>query len=139
MRHIIHDWSDAESLEILKHIRAAASPSSKLILFDYCIQHACPDTEYSSYDSNTKSPPYPLLANYGAGGASAFVTFVDMQVRISRFYITGREFTEHLQMMAFFNAQERTVRQFAALGNASGWRFESVKLTQPATYVFVPV
>jgi len=139
MRHVLHDWPDKECLEILKHIRTAASPSSKLILFDFCIQHACPDTDYSSYGSNTKSPPYPLLANYGAGGSSAYITFADMQARISRFYIVDWEFTEHLQMMTFFNAQERTVRQFAALGNASGWRLESVKLTQPAAYIFVPV
>ena len=42
-------------------------------------------------------------------------------------------------MMAFFGAQERTVRQFAALGDAAGWRLESVKLTQPATFIFTPV
>jgi len=87
MRHIIHDWPDAKSLEILKHIRAAASLSSKLILFDFCIQHACPDTEYSSYSNDAKSPPYPLLANYGAGGGT-FVTNFDIQASISRFYIT---------------------------------------------------
>jgi len=138
MRHIIHDWPDAESLEILKHIRSAASPSSKLILFDFCIQHACPDTEHSSYGGDVKSPPYPLLANYGAGGGT-LLTHADMQARISRFYITDWGFTEHSQMLTFFNAQERAVRQFAALGNASGWRLESVKLTQPATFVFVPV
>jgi len=120
------------------HTRAAASPSSKLILFDFCIQHACPDPEYSSYSSDAKSPPYPLLANYGAGGGT-FVTNFDIQASISRFYITDRGFTEHLQMLTFFNAQQRTVRQFAALGNASGWRLESVKLTQPATFVFVTV
>jgi len=138
MRYIIHDWPDAESLEILKHIRAAASPSSKLIIFEFCIQHACPDTEYSSYGGDVKSPPYPLLANYGAGGGTN-LTSVDMQARISRFCITDWRFTKHLQMLTFFNAQERTVRQFAALGNGSGWRLESVKLTQPASYVFVPV
>jgi len=85
MRFILHDWPNAENLKILKHIRAAASPSSKLILFEFCIQHACPDAEHSRYSAEIKSAPYPLLANFGMG-SGAYDTFVDMQVCLEILY-----------------------------------------------------
>jgi len=84
MRVVIHDWPDAESLKILKNIRTAASPSSRLILFELCIQHVCPDAEYVRYSGDTKSVPYPLLAIVGKGNDT--YTNIDMQVRVSRFY-----------------------------------------------------
>lgn len=34
MRAIIHDWDDAEALKILQSVRKAASPSSKLVLYE---------------------------------------------------------------------------------------------------------
>ena len=85
MRLVIHDWSDADSLKILKNIRAAASPSSRLILFELCIQHVCPDTEYLRYSDDTEPVPYPLLANIAKGNGT-FDTNTDIRVRVSRFY-----------------------------------------------------
>ena len=84
MRFVLHDWPDAESLKILKNIRAAASPSSRLILFEHCIQHACPDTEYLRYSDDTEPVPYPLFANVGKGHGT-YNTSNDMHVCVSRF------------------------------------------------------
>ena len=138
MRVVLHDWPDEDTIKILKNTRAAAGPSSKLIVFDICIQPTCPDTEYSRYIDDYKPVPYPLLANYGMA-RGAFDTFVDMQVCVSRFISKNLGLTELLQMMCLLGGQERTVRQCVELGNASGWKLESVKLTLPATFIFSPV
>ncbi|KAF8468546.1 S-adenosyl-L-methionine-dependent methyltransferase [Gautieria morchelliformis] len=119
-RFILHDWADPENIKILKNIRAAASPSSKLVLFEFCVPYACPDPDNTPESSGSKPTPYPLLANLGMGGA-AYPTFVDMQ------------------MLTFFNGQERTLGGFTALGKATGWKIESMKQGKPATFVFAPV
>ncbi|KAF8501363.1 S-adenosyl-L-methionine-dependent methyltransferase [Gautieria morchelliformis] len=117
MRFIVHDWPDAESIKILKNIRAAASPTSKLILFENCVEYACLDPAHSS--ESRKAPPYPLLPNLGMGGG-AYLTMVD------------------LHMMTIFGGQERTPGGYLALGNATGWKLQSMKHGLPATFVFTP-
>ncbi|KAI0063931.1 S-adenosyl-L-methionine-dependent methyltransferase [Artomyces pyxidatus] len=114
MRMIMHNWPDATSITILKHLRAAAAPSSKLVIFDMLMLHACPDP------AGLPPPPYPLLANLGlpVGG---FITAID------------------LHMLNLLNGQERTVSQFAALGEASGWKLEGVKPGALAALVFSAV
>ncbi|KAJ7593960.1 S-adenosyl-L-methionine-dependent methyltransferase [Mycena floridula] len=54
LRYIIHDWSDKEAKQILSQLRAAAGPTSKLVVFDGLAQHTC---------SVEGGPlvPYPLL------------------------------------------------------------------------------
>ncbi|KAF8510757.1 S-adenosyl-L-methionine-dependent methyltransferase [Gautieria morchelliformis] len=117
MRFIVHDWADAENIKILKNIRAAASPTSKLILFENCVQYACVDPAHSS--ESRKAPPYPLLPNLGMGGG-AYLTMLDMH------------------MMTVLNGQERTPGGYLALGNATGWKLQSMKHGLPATFVFTP-
>jgi len=34
MKHIIHDWNDAEAITILKNIRAAMNPGGRVILLE---------------------------------------------------------------------------------------------------------
>jgi O-methyltransferase domain len=41
LRFIIHDWESSKAIQILKNIRAAASPSSKLIIWDLLVPNAC--------------------------------------------------------------------------------------------------
>lgn len=37
MTHIIHDWADAESVAILKNLRAAAPPNARLVVFELAL------------------------------------------------------------------------------------------------------
>jgi hypothetical protein len=37
MTHIIHDWADAESLAILKNLRAAAPAGARLIVYELAL------------------------------------------------------------------------------------------------------
>jgi hypothetical protein len=79
LRAIVHDWPDDKAKQILKIIRDAAAPSSKLVVFDAIMPYAC---EYDGPFAEAVSPvkaPYPLLANLGMG-IGGFVTWVDIQV-----------------------------------------------------------
>ncbi|TFY78274.1 hypothetical protein EWM64_g5736 [Hericium alpestre] len=67
MRMIIHDWPDAESIQILKNVRKAMGPQSRLLIHDYVLP---------SLDSKaqTQHIPKPLLPTYyGAGGQRSFM------------------------------------------------------------------
>jgi len=101
MRVVIHDWPDAPAKEIMANTRKAAGPNSKLVLFDLVMPYAC---------ATPGSPPapFPLLPNLGVAGAG-FVTALD------------------IEMMTVFNGKERTVDEFRALGEATGWKLEEVK------------
>ncbi|KAI0064197.1 S-adenosyl-L-methionine-dependent methyltransferase [Artomyces pyxidatus] len=130
MRMIIHDWADAESITIMKHLRAAAGPSSKLIIFDMLMLYACPDP------AGPPLPPYPLLANLGlpVGG---FITAIDLHV-CTVFVLAGR-YLPLVQMLNLLNGQERTASQFAALGEATGWKLEGIKPGPLAALMFSAV
>ena len=80
LRFVIQDWPDAECIKILKRIREAASPSSRLILFEISIPFACADPTKYAGDVERRSAPYPLIPNLGKGGGLN-PTYVDMQVR----------------------------------------------------------
>lgn len=135
MRCILHDWPDNRCMQILKVLRAAAAPSSRLVVFEMIMTHACAyDGPFADVSSPVKAPA-PLLANLGVGGAG-FMTMVDMQVR-EAWSLLGRALTGR-QMLNFFNSKERTVSEFMALGKATGWKLEAVKAGMMGAMVFSP-
>ncbi|KAJ3845967.1 S-adenosyl-L-methionine-dependent methyltransferase [Lentinula lateritia] len=108
LRLILHDWPDDKCLAILKILRNAAGPSSKLIVFEQIMTYSC---DYSGPFADVSNPikaPAPLLANLGMG-AGGFLTMIDMQ------------------MLTLFNGKERTVTEFLNLGKSAGWELENVK------------
>jgi O-methyltransferase domain len=40
-RFILHDWDFSKGVQILKNLHAAASPSSKLVIWDLFVPNAC--------------------------------------------------------------------------------------------------
>ncbi|KAI0035464.1 S-adenosyl-L-methionine-dependent methyltransferase [Vararia minispora EC-137] len=117
MRAIIHDWPDEKAKQIMKVVRDAAGPNSKLVVFDAIMPYAC---EYTGPFAEAVAPikaPYPLLANLGLG-LGGFVTLVD------------------IQMLNLLNGKERTVGEFIELGKQSGWKLESVKPGMMASIVY---
>ncbi|KAI0040625.1 S-adenosyl-L-methionine-dependent methyltransferase [Auriscalpium vulgare] len=111
MRFVLHDWPDSANETILRNLRNAAAPYTKLVIFESIMPYASPDP------NGPPRPPFPLLANLGlpVGG---FLTMLD------------------LQMMNILNGQERTFEQFVELGARTGWRFEGVKPGVLAALVF---
>ncbi|KAI0292082.1 S-adenosyl-L-methionine-dependent methyltransferase [Multifurca ochricompacta] len=113
LRFIIHDWPDNHSIAILKNLRAAAGPATRLVLFEGVMPHVC------LTHGGRPPPPPPLLGNLGAG-MGALVTMLD------------------LQMLTILNGQERTIEQFRVLGNVTGWNLEAVNPGMLTSLVFTP-
>ncbi|KAJ7581450.1 S-adenosyl-L-methionine-dependent methyltransferase [Mycena floridula] len=110
VRYIIHDWPDKEAKQIMCQLRAAAGPTSKLVVFDTLAQHTCPVT-------GGPQVSYPLLANLGIAGAG-FDTALDMGV------------------MCMYGGKERLEAEFEALGKETGWKLENVKPGKLATLTY---
>ena len=77
---VLHDWVDEYCIKILRRLRDAAGPSTQLVIVDSIMSYACGDADLVEDIPGAKSspPPAPLLANYGAAGAVAY--YSDMQV-----------------------------------------------------------
>ncbi|EPQ51575.1 O-methyltransferase [Gloeophyllum trabeum ATCC 11539] len=104
LRTILHDWPDSDCEVILRHLRAAATPRTRLVIGDYLISYACPDTGAAGSLAGYKpiEAPPPLLANLGKASATAYA--LDMS------------------MFTNFNGQERTLRHFLDLTARCGWQ-----------------
>ncbi|KAK0214410.1 S-adenosyl-L-methionine-dependent methyltransferase [Armillaria fumosa] len=105
LKNILHNWPDNECKTILKRIGTAMSTNSRLLIFDYIIQHANRDGDIPQWPG-LKPAPEPLLPNYGAG-------------RMIQYNID-------LDMMCVFNSQERSLGHFIELGKEAGLRFVHV-------------
>ena len=62
-RFIIHDWADEESIKIMKRLREAASPTSKLILFETLVPYACHDPMEYAGTVERRSAPWPVYSS----------------------------------------------------------------------------
>jgi len=119
MRSILHDWPDEKCVQILRILREAASPSSRVVVFDMLVPYACKYDGPFAEAIGVQHAPYPLLPNLGLG-AGGFVTMVDMQ------------------MMGLLNGKERTVTGFIELGRQSGWKLEKVVPGKMVALTFSP-
>lgn len=104
LRNIIHDWPDHESTLILRSVRGAMGPNSRVLIHDYVLQttHRKPIEEYHGADV----APEPMLPNFGAG--------------------TSRAYQQDLNMWFIHNAKERTIDEFTKLGASAGLRLEKI-------------
>jgi hypothetical protein len=82
LRFIIHDWTNAESICILKHLRAAATPSTNLVLIEKIVPAVSGDDDFQDIPgaARPRAQP-PLLPNWGV--ASVLTYTYDMTVRLS--------------------------------------------------------
>lgn len=79
---ILHDWSDKYSIKLLRNLRNAAGPDTKLVIVDSIISYAC-DAPHQSNAEDDPRPPKPLLPNLG--GANLLAYEVDVVVRVAFF------------------------------------------------------
>ena len=84
MRQVLHDWSDVHSVSILRQLRDAAGPDTKLVIAENVMEYACAGSPLTNLDVNISSAsrphPPPLLPNSGA--ASMFTYYIDFVVSI---------------------------------------------------------
>ncbi len=82
VRAITHDWSDEYCVKFLTQLRAAATPSTQLVVVDNVISYACLDSQETLNIPGVKevrpTAPKPLLPNFGT--ASAMTYLLDVSV-----------------------------------------------------------
>ncbi|KAI5117485.1 hypothetical protein M0805_009548 [Coniferiporia weirii] len=105
LRQIVHDWSDKYVTKLLRRLRDAAGPSTKLVIVDSIIDYAC-DTGKYPLDDGPKAPA-PLLSNMG--GASLLPYCVDLVI------------------MGCINSGERTIDGHNRVIEAGGWKLVDVQ------------
>ncbi|KAJ6568854.1 O-methyltransferase [Mycena capillaripes] len=108
LRWIMHDWADPFAVQILRHLREAAAPDTKLVTVDIILPYTCSDACVTTRIPGAARPPAPepLLPNLGA--ASNMKYWLDFQM-----FVLG-------------NCQERTLGHFVALAAQSGWKVVEV-------------
>ncbi|KAJ7090594.1 O-methyltransferase [Mycena crocata] len=111
MRHCIHNYSDDKVIPILRHLREAALPTTKLVIMDRVIAVASgvesEDPKVQGIPGATRpSAKSPLLSNWGE--ASAGVYHFDMT------------------MHNLLGATERTLEGFYNVMRKTGWNLVQV-------------
>ncbi|KAI0795363.1 S-adenosyl-L-methionine-dependent methyltransferase [Irpex lacteus] len=110
VRAITHDWSDEYCVKFLTQLRAAATPSTQLVVVDNVISYACLDSQETLNIPGVKevrpTAPKPLLPNFGTASAMTYLLDVSL--------MTG------------LNGKERTAAQFAEIYKQSGWKLVRV-------------
>ncbi|KAJ3933412.1 MAG: S-adenosyl-L-methionine-dependent methyltransferase [Lentinula lateritia] len=108
IRSILRDWPDVESEIILKNVRKAMKPSSRVIIHDTVLRDAVHTHETSSNEGTVQLDiaPEPLLPNYGVARV--------------------RTYELDMTMMNLLNAQARTLPEFIELGKNCGLKFENL-------------
>ncbi|KAF8991936.1 O-methyltransferase [Cyathus striatus] len=96
VRFIIHDWADPIALQILRRLRAAATPETKLVTVDVIVPGA----------SVPKAPEGIQLQTLGIAGSMPYLM--------------------DLQMYVFCNSQDRTLGHFVSLAAEARWRVVQV-------------
>ncbi|KAL0057206.1 hypothetical protein AAF712_016159 [Marasmius tenuissimus] len=117
LRHVVHNWSDEDSIKILTRLREAAREDTKLILLEIIMPYACRTSNAdtgASLDPGTVIPgasageaQVPLLANFGAVNEFAYLMDITMFALCK-------------------DSSERTIDQFAVLFQKSGWKLTRV-------------
>jgi hypothetical protein len=93
MKQILHDWSDPYCVKILKSLRAAAGPETKLVALETIMAYTCHDPAADDGaavipGAVPKEAPAPLLANYASVNQMGY--YADIVVRCSFFgIVTG--------------------------------------------------
>ena len=84
LRFIIHDWPTAYAQKILRQLRDAAQPSTKLILADHIAPYLCKSMDTFSHIEGAEVEAVPApLSNMGIAGN--VVCYMDMQVSVISF------------------------------------------------------
>ncbi|KAJ6501155.1 O-methyltransferase [Mycena vitilis] len=141
LRWIMHDWADPLAVQILRHLREAATRETTLVTVDIVLPYTCSDDCIADRIPGTarSSAPAPLLPNLGA--ASNMVYWMDLQVSAA-IGSTDADDIDLIQMFVLGNCQERTQNHFVELATKGGWKVVEVHHLPGSSlgqYVSVPL
>ena len=92
VRAVMHDWSDEYCIKILSQLRAAATPTTQLVVIDNIIPYACDDSTQSLDIPGARDirpdAPAPLLPNFGA--ARLMTYYIDISVGVHVLFLSAK-------------------------------------------------
>ncbi|KAF7345187.1 hypothetical protein MSAN_01895200 [Mycena sanguinolenta] len=109
LRYIVHDWSDERAVNILRHLRDAAQPTTKLVVIDTILVSAArvPDSGEEAIPGLARpSAPAPLLPNWGVAKSEVYCY--------------------DLTMHCLYGGVERTLEHFMEVFAKGGWKIVHV-------------
>jgi SAM-dependent methyltransferase len=104
LRHIIHDWHDRDATAILRNIRKAMGPNSRVLIHDCVLLRTVQEPGVGT--DGLSVAPEPLLPNFGAG--------------------THRPYQMDITMWLVHNSKERTLDEVKILGASVGLELTQV-------------
>ncbi|KAI0324800.1 S-adenosyl-L-methionine-dependent methyltransferase [Cubamyces sp. BRFM 1775] len=110
IRLVLHDWMDPDCLNMLRILRSAAGPNTKLLIGDMLLPFAC-----DSEDAFIKEDS-PLLPNLGTANIHGYL--ID------------------IMMMGMFGAKERTVAEMTELTRAAGWKITDIRRSSGSLWAY---
>ncbi|KAJ3870728.1 S-adenosyl-L-methionine-dependent methyltransferase [Lentinula edodes] len=102
LRNIIHNWPDNSAQSILKSVRDAMGPQSRVLIHDYTMNSLQSDVPQDSL--NTAS--WPMLPDFGYGNM--------------------RLHYQDLTMLFMYNSKERTIGEVGAISQDVGLKLSRV-------------
>lgn len=75
MKSIVHDWSDEVALTILRHLREAAGPNTRLYSMDKIVPYTC-ETADMKIEGITMAGPAAGQAKSGLGNVLPYISSV---------------------------------------------------------------
>jgi hypothetical protein len=81
LRYILHNWTDARAVALLKRLRDAAQPTTQLVIIEkiLSVATAAPSADEEDIPGAARPlAPAPLLSNWGVGKAEFY--YYDMAV-----------------------------------------------------------
>ncbi|GLB41603.1 putative S-adenosyl-L-methionine-dependent methyltransferase [Lyophyllum shimeji] len=119
MRNIVHNWSDERAANLLRNVRQAMGPDSRLLIHDYIMKPLCRNPGTGEGAAGHDTAPEPLLPNFGAG-----------QMRI---------YNQDLTMLVIYNAKERTLDELVGICQTAELMLEELwDLGETTVVEFVP-
>ncbi|KAN0078240.1 O-methyltransferase domain containing protein [Tylopilus felleus] len=107
LRAVIHNWPDNEAALILRNIRQAMGPRSRILIHDHVLLELSRKQDGTEAGSlSTVVAPQPLLPNFGVGSISAYQW--------------------DMTMWAICNAKERMLPDVLNLTGAAGLKLEKI-------------
>ncbi|KAI9568006.1 O-methyltransferase-domain-containing protein [Boletus coccyginus] len=107
LRSVIHNWSDQRAALILRNLRQALGPNSRILIHDYVLRGLSrQQAETESAFPGTAVAPEPLLPNFGVGNI--------------------RMYQQDVSMLVIQNAKERTLQNVLELSTPAGLKLEKV-------------
>ncbi|KLO12995.1 S-adenosyl-L-methionine-dependent methyltransferase [Schizopora paradoxa] len=105
IKSIVHDWPDSSCLTILRQLREAAGPKTRLFAVDKIIPYTC-DTESSETDGITFLGPATGETKSGLGHVLSYLPSV--------------------LMISVLNGQERSLKHTVSLYRKAGWEIYKI-------------